>query len=85
MKSFDYVVPNPMVGYKLADMVVMIKNCQSEVFITKGERRAYAGNIMEICALGVNPGDHLIFSVEGPDEEEVTEKLKQHCKEVFSK
>ena len=87
MKSFEYFVthPNGMEGSNLAEMVLMIKHCQSEVFITNGERKVYAGNAMKILSAGITQGAHLIISVEGPDEEEVTEKLKQHCKEVFSK
>ena len=87
MKSFEYVVTHPedMDGRNLAEMATMIKHSQSEVFITNGERKVYAGNAMRIAGSGIKQGDHLIISVEGPDEEEITEKLKQSCKEVFSK
>ncbi|MCR4724615.1 MAG: HPr family phosphocarrier protein [Clostridia bacterium] len=87
MKSFEYVVTHPkgMEGSNLAEMVMMIKHSQSEVFITIGERKVYAANVMKIAGSGIKQGDHLIISVEGPDEDEVTEKLKQHCKDVFSK
>lgn len=42
---------------------------QSEIFITKGQRRVNAKSIMGVIILSVNQGDEILLEISGEDKE----------------
>jgi D-lactate dehydrogenase len=58
---------------------------KSSVRIDSGEESAAGGNVLQILALHATKGSTLHFSVEGPDEEECLEKIKEVLTQIAPK
>ena len=58
-----------------AMLVELVSKFQSEVAIIKGEHEVDAKSIMGVMTLAAGIGTELLVRAEGPDEEEVIEKI----------
>ncbi len=83
MKKFDYVITDP-VGLHARPAGLFVKEVtqyQSVVTLYKGEKSADGKKIIALMALGVNKGDCVTITVDGPDEEEAAEQIEAFMKE----
>jgi D-lactate dehydrogenase len=87
MKTYDYEVINPL-GIHARPAAMIAQACtgfKSSVRIDSGEESAAGGNVLQILALHATKGSTLHFSVEGPDEEECLEKIKEVLTQIAPK
>ena len=79
MKNFECVVENPLgIHARPAALIAQFcVNLKSQVTIRNGENTASGNDVLQILALKAKKGDLLEVSVEGPNEEEDVEKVKQ--------
>ena len=79
MKNFECVVENPLgIHARPAALIAQLcVNLKSQVTIRNGENTASGNDVLQILALKAKKGDLLEVSVEGPNEEEDVEKVKQ--------
>lgn len=79
MKYFECVVENPLgIHARPAALIAQLcVNLKSQVTIRNGENTASGNDVLQILALKAKKGDLLEVSVEGPNEEEDVEKVKQ--------
>lgn len=55
----------------------LVRETDSSVMIGKGEQMVKGTRIIDVIELGVQKGDYITIEIEGSDEEEVAEKIKQ--------
>ena len=84
MKQFQCVVENPngihaRIAALIAQLCVSLK---SSVTITCNSKSANANDVLQILSLNAKKGDVLEVTIEGEDEEEYYEKLKNVLKRV---
>ncbi|MBR0419178.1 MAG: HPr family phosphocarrier protein [Erysipelotrichaceae bacterium] len=79
MKNFECAVENPLgIHARPAALIAQLcVNLKSQVTIRNGENAASGNDVLQILALKAKKGDLLEVSVEGPNEEEDVEKVKQ--------
>ncbi len=79
MKNFECVVENPLgIHARPAALIAQLcVNLKSQVTIRNGENTASGNDVLQILALKAKKGDLLEVSVEGPNEEEDVEKVRQ--------
>ncbi len=56
-------------------LVQLASQFQSKVHLESGEKSVNAKSIMGMMTLGIDNGDDVTVTAEGPDEEEAVEKL----------
>jgi len=59
----------------IAMLVQLASQFQSKVHLESGEKSVNAKSIMGMMTLGIDNGDDVTVTAEGPDEEEAVEKL----------
>ena len=52
------------------------KNPGTRIFLAKGEKKAEAGSILNLLALGVGKGEEVRVTVEGDDQEKVFKEIE---------
>lgn len=79
MQSFTYTITEPVgIHARPAGLLVKeIKNYQSTVTITKGDKSVNALKLMALMGMGIKYGDTVTVTVEGSDEESAAPALKQ--------
>lgn len=60
----------------IAMLVQLASQFQSKVHLESGEKSVNAKSIMGMMTLGIDNGDDVIVTAEGPDEKEAVEKLR---------
>ena len=83
MKSFDYVITDP-VGIHARPAGILVKEVKnykdSTVTLTKGEKSVNLLKLMALMQMGIKQGDKVTVSVEGGDEEAVAAKIEEFFK-----
>ena len=83
MKSFDYVITDP-VGIHARPAGILVKEVKnfkdSAVTLAKGGKSVSLLKLMALMQLGVKQGDTVTVSVEGGDEEAVAAKIEEFFK-----
>ena len=83
MKSFDYVITDP-VGIHARPAGILVKEIKkfagSTVTITKGEKAVNALKLMALMGMGIKQGDTVTVAVEGGDEEAVAAAIEDFFK-----
>ena len=79
MQSFTYTITEPVgIHARPAGLLVKeIKNYQSTVTITKGDKSVNALKLMALMGMGIKCGDTVTVTVEGSDEESAAPALKK--------
>ena len=82
MQRFEYIVQAPEgIHAKPAMMLMKFANSISaQITVSYNGRSANARNIMALFRLGARQGAKVTFTVEGDDESEAIESLKDFCK-----
>ncbi len=78
MKAFMYTIKSP-VGLHARHAGLLVKETsrfQSDVTVSKGEKKVNGKGILSLMGLGVKQGDLIALSVEGPDEDFAAQQLK---------
>ena len=85
MQSFMYTIKIPLgMHARHAGMLVKAVNqFESTVTITREDRSADAGRILNLMGLGIKQGDLIRVDVEGPDEDLAAVQLKHYIWENF--
>lgn len=87
MKSFEYVVKNPL-GIHARPAALLAQACvnfKSAITIATDDAVASANNVLQILKLHAGKGARLTITAEGPDEEEAIEKIQQVLHEIAPK
>ena len=83
MKSFDYVITDP-VGIHARPAGILVKEIKkfagSAVTISKGEKSVNALKLMALMGMGIKQGDTVTVAVEGGDEEAVAAAIEDFFK-----
>ena len=83
MKSFDYVITDP-VGIHARPAGILVKEVKnykdSTVTLTKGDKSVNLLKLMALMQMGIKLGDKVTVSVEGGDEEAVCAKIEEFFK-----
>ena len=61
--------------------VKLAKQCESVIEVCKGDKRVNVSRILAVMGMGIQQGDTITLTVEGPDEETVFPQLRQICEE----
>ncbi len=79
MQQFTYVITDPagIHARPASQLVKEVKEYESTVTISKGDKSASATKLIAIMGLGVKNGDEITLTVDGSDEVEAVEKLKK--------
>ena len=79
MQSFTYTITEPVgIHARPAGLLVKeIKNYQSTVTVTKGDKSVNALKLMALMGMGIKCGDTVTVTVEGSDEDTAAPALKQ--------
>jgi len=79
MKEFSYVIKDELgIHARPAGMLVkLVKNYESNIEITKGEKTVGAAQLLKLMGLGVKCGEEVKITVEGPDEDVAFEDVKK--------
>ena len=83
MKSFDYVITDPVgIHARPAGILVKeVKGCAgSTVTLAKGEKSVNLLKLMALMQMGIKQGDKVTVCVEGGDEEAVAARLEEFFK-----
>lgn len=83
MKSFEYVITDEVgIHARPAGLLSKkVKEFNSVVTITKGDKSADAKKLMALMGLGVKKGETITVSVEGEDEETAVVEMEKFFKE----
>jgi phosphocarrier protein len=83
MKSFDYVITDP-VGIHARPAGILVKEVKnykdSVITLAKGEKSVNLLKLMALMQMGIKQGDKVTVSVEGGDEEAVCAKIEEFFK-----
>ena len=83
MKSFDYVITDP-VGIHARPAGILVKEIKkfagSTVTISKGEKSVNALKLMALMQMGIKQGDTVTVSIDGGDEAAVAAALENFFK-----
>ncbi len=83
MKSFDYVITDP-VGIHARPAGILVKEVKnykdSTITLTKGEKSVNLLKLMALMQMGIKQGDKVTVTVEGGDEEAVCAKIEEFFK-----
>lgn len=79
MKKFNYVIKDEIgIHARPAGLLAKeVKKFESKVTVTKAGKSAEAKKLMALMGLGVKCGDEVEVTVEGADEEQAFESMKQ--------
>ena len=79
MQSFTYTITEPVgIHARPAGLLVKeIKNYQSTVTVTKGDKSVNALKLMALMGMGIKCGDTVTVTVEGSDADTTAPALKQ--------
>lgn len=79
MKSFDYVIKDPvgMHGRPAAVLAKLVKESMTDVIITANGKSVDASQLMLVMGMGIKMGTKINVTIEGAKEEEAEEKLKE--------
>ena len=81
MEQFDFIVQIP-VGIHARPAMLMSKEAarfQSRIQIQNGPVKANAKNMASLLTLRAYQGDNVHFLIEGEDEQEAAEALREFC------
>ncbi len=83
MKSFDYVITDP-VGIHARPAGILVKEVKnykdSTITLTKGEKSVNLLKLMALMQMGIKQGETVKIEVEGGDEEAVAKKIEAFFK-----
>jgi len=83
MKSFDYVITDP-VGIHARPAGILVKEVKnykdSVITLAKGEKSVNLLKLMALMQMGIKQGDKVTVSVEGGDEDSVCAKIEEFFK-----
>ena len=79
MKEFTYVIKDKLgIHARPAGMLVkLVKNYESNIEITKGDKTIGAGQLLKLMGLAVKCGEEVRVTVEGPDEDVAFEGVQK--------
>lgn len=79
MKSFDYVIKDPvgMHARPAAVLAKLVKEFMTDVIITANGKSVDASQLMLVMGMGIKMGTKINVTIEGAKEEEAEEKLKE--------
>ncbi len=83
MKTFRHVVQSPE-GIHARPATILSQEARkykSKIMIEYDGIRVNASDIISLFRLRANQGSNIVFTIEGEDEVETAEKLKQFCQE----
>ena len=85
MQEFKHVIRNKQGIYAdSADCLVKMARCfESQMLMSKRSQTGDLKHIFSIVALGVQMGDEVTVTIEGPDEEQAVKKMKELFKHEF--
>lgn len=81
MEAFNFKVRVP-VGIHVRNALLLSQKTahyQSNIALHKGNRVANAKKLMDIMILRVRCGDEILFIMEGPDEKEMLNEVREFC------
>ena len=83
MKSFTYTITDP-VGIHARPAGLLVKAAKAfagtEISVTKGDKTAKSTQLMKLMGLGVQGGDTVTVTADGPDEEKAIAAMEQFFK-----
>ena len=84
MKSFTYVIQDP-VGIHARPAGLLAKTAKSfadtAITLTQGDKTVKATQLMKLMGLGVQTGDSVTVTAEGPSEEAAIAAMEQFCQD----
>ena len=84
MKSFTYTIVDP-VGIHARPAGLLVKTAKAfsgtEISVTKGDKTVKSTQLMKLMGLGVQGGDTVTVTAEGPDEDSAISAMEQLFKE----
>lgn len=85
MKEFQYVITDPLGIHArpAGELVKALSRFRSELKLQKGEKSADARRIFGIMGLAVKQGEKIVFTAEGPDEDEAVQAARKILEEQF--
>lgn len=85
MNTFDYTIVDEvgLHARPVTQLVEYLKNVNSKVTITKGEKTVDAKRMFSIMGLAVKHGDTVTFTLEGEEAPTEMVALEAFCKETF--
>ncbi|MBQ9744137.1 MAG: HPr family phosphocarrier protein [Clostridia bacterium] len=83
MITFSYTIKDKLgIHARPAGMLAKVaKEYKSDIYIEKGEKRALATKIIAIMGMGIHYGNTVTITVDGEDEAEASEAIKNFMKE----
>ena len=83
MQSFTYTITEPVgIHARPAGLLVKeIKNYQSTVTVTKGDKSVNALKLMALMGMGIKCGDTVTVKIEGADEDTAAPALEKFFNE----
>ncbi len=79
IKKFIKVqIPNGLEARPVAVLVQVASQYESAVYVEVGEKRVNAKSIMGMMTLGLNEGECVTISAEGPDEEAAMQGIEKY-------
>ena len=83
MRKFEYTIKDQLgIHARPAGMLAKaVKELDSEVTITKGEKTAVATKLIALMGLGVKHGDSITISISGGDEKANEKVVKEFLEE----
>lgn len=86
MKEIEYLVTNPL-GVHARPCALLAQRCvnfRSIVTVTANGKTADGRNVLELLALQVRPGDTMVLQVNGEDEEQALEAIREVIDREFN-
>ena len=79
MKEFSHVIKDELgIHARPAGMLVkLVKNYESNIQITKGDKTVGAGQLLKLMGLAVKCGEEVKVTIEGPDEDMAFEEVQK--------
>ena len=85
MKSFDYVITDPVgIHARPAGILVKeIKKYASAVTVKKGDKEVNALKLMALMGMGIKQGDTVTVTIDGADEDAAAAAIEDFFKNNF--
>ena len=85
MQEFRHVIQNSQGIYAdLADCLVKAaRDYESQMQLSKRGQKGDLKHIFSVVALGIQTGDEVVVTIDGPDEEEAYKEMKELFKQQF--
>lgn len=81
MKEFTYIVKNEMGLHArpASELSAIARSYKSDIYIIEKKRKVNAKRIVDIMEMNIRKEEEIKIQIEGKDEDEVLERLKEFC------